>query len=128
MMRSMLALLLMVLLFPPAPSAGQQPGSTKEEPATEVSSADPTPQRRPRPPGEEDDPIRRDMEKRRQKAFNKERFEELKRDTGKLLELATELKTHVEKADENMLSLDVLKKAEQIEKLAKSVKEKMKAY
>jgi hypothetical protein len=68
------------------------------------------------------------MEKRRQKALNKERFNELKRDTGKLLELATELKAQVDKADENMLSLDVLKKTEQIEKLAKSVREKMRGY
>jgi hypothetical protein len=92
------------------------------------SSAEPEPQRRPRFPQEEDDPIRKEMEKKRQKALTKERFTELKRDTDKLLELATELKTHVDKADENMLSLDVLKKAEQIEKLAKNVREKMKGY
>ncbi|MGH8632035.1 MAG: hypothetical protein ACREU7_14905 [Burkholderiales bacterium] len=68
------------------------------------------------------------MEKRRKKELNKARFTELKRDTDKLLELATELKTHVDKADENMLSVDVLKKTEQIEKLAKSVRDKMKGY
>jgi hypothetical protein len=84
--------------------------------------------RSPFPPREETDPVRKDMEKRRQKALNKERFNELKRDTEKLLELATELKAHVDKADENMLSVDVLKKTEQIEKLAKSVREKMKGY
>ncbi len=128
-MRSLFAVFLMIFLCALTPSAGQQPGTAKEEPITEVSAADPDPQGRRNPfPGDENDPVRKDMEKRRQKALNKERFAELKRDTDKLLELATELKTHVDKADENMLSLGVLKKTEQIEKLAKSVKEKMRGY
>ena len=53
---------------------------------------------------------------------------DLKRDTDKLLKLATELKQYVDKSNENVLSLDVLKRAEAIEKLARSVKEKMKGY
>jgi len=60
------------------------------------------------------------------KKANLQRQEDIKKDTEKLLELATELKHYVDKTDENTLSLDVIKKAEQIEKLAKSVKEKMK--
>ena len=56
---------------------------------------------------------------------NLQRQEELKKDTEKLLELATELKQSVDKTDENTLSLEVIKKADQIEKLAKSVKDKM---
>ncbi|MGH9602551.1 MAG: hypothetical protein ACRD24_09210 [Terriglobales bacterium] len=128
-MRSIFSLFLLIILCGPAPSAGQQPGAAKTEPASEVSAAAPDPQGRRNPfPPEENDPIRKDMEKRRQKALNKERFTELKRDTDKLLELATELKTHVDKADENMLSLEVVKKTEQIEKLAKSVRDKMKGY
>jgi hypothetical protein len=43
-----------------------------------------------------------------------------------LLDLAAELKAYVDKTNENIISLEVIKKAEQIEKLAKSVKEKMK--
>ena len=46
--------------------------------------------------------------------------------TKTLLDLATELKQYVDKTNENIISLDVIKKAEQIEKLAKSVKDKMK--
>ena len=57
-----------------------------------------------------------------------ERLESLKRDTDHLLELAQRLKDQVDKSSENTLSLDVLKKAEEIEKLAHSVKEKMKGY
>ena len=56
----------------------------------------------------------------------KERAAALKNDTDKLLKLSVELKAYVDKSDENVLSLDVIKKAEEIEKLAKSVKEKMK--
>jgi hypothetical protein len=50
----------------------------------------------------------------------------LKSDTDKLLKLAVELKDYVDKSNENVLSLDVLKKADEIEKLAHSVKDKMK--
>jgi hypothetical protein len=57
---------------------------------------------------------------------NKKRQQDLKRDTDKLLELATELKTYVDKSNENLLSLDVLRKCEEIEKLARSVQNKMK--
>lgn len=50
----------------------------------------------------------------------------LRRDTEKLLLLAEELKQNVDKTSPNILSMDVIKKAQEIEKLAKSVKEKMK--
>jgi hypothetical protein len=60
------------------------------------------------------------------KKENIKRERDIKKDTDKLLELATELKQYVDKTNENMLSLDVIKKAEQIEKLAHTVKEKMK--
>ena len=56
----------------------------------------------------------------------KQRVAALKSDTDKLLRLSVELKQVVDKSDENVLSVDVIKKAEEIEKLAKSVKDKMK--
>lgn len=64
--------------------------------------------------------------KQMMKMANTERQQEIRKDAEKLLELATELKHAVDKSNEHTLSLDVVKKAEQIEKLAKSVKEKMK--
>jgi hypothetical protein len=76
-------------------------------------------------PADEDDArarITHDMEKK----AAKERAAALKADTDKLLKLSVELKSYVDKSDENVLSLDVIKKAEEIEKLAKSVKDKMK--
>jgi hypothetical protein len=57
---------------------------------------------------------------------NAKRQQELRKDTAKLLQLATELKQYVDKTNENMLSVEVIQKAEEIEKLARSVKEKMK--
>jgi hypothetical protein len=72
------------------------------------------------------DPDRERLEKEQQKRLNKDRHAALKKDTDRLLELATELKMAVDKSNENMLSLDVVKKADAIEKLAHSVKEKMK--
>ena len=65
------------------------------------------------------------MRKNMEKKANQQRQAELKRDTEKLLKLATELKTYVDKTNENLLSLEVVTKAEEIEKLAHSVREKM---
>ena len=56
---------------------------------------------------------------------NEDRQKQLVADTEKLLELATELHTDVSKTDKNTLSVDVIKKADEIEKLAHSVKVKM---
>jgi hypothetical protein len=79
------------------------------------------------PPGSEGpiDPAARRQEERMENARNVQRQEQLVRDTNKLLALATELKTYVDKTNKDTLSVDVVKKAEEIEKLAKSVKDKM---
>ena len=61
-----------------------------------------------------------------EKRANAQRQVDLKRDTEKLLKLSTELKEYVDKSNENVLSVDVIKRAEEIEKLAHSVKMKMK--
>lgn len=66
------------------------------------------------------------MERDMAKKANEERHAALKRDTDKLLQLSTELKQYVDKSNQNLLSMEVVKKAEEIEKLAHSVKEKMK--
>jgi len=47
-------------------------------------------------------------------------------DTNKLFELAQELQAEVAKSSKNTLSLAVVKKAAEVEKLAKSLKERMK--
>jgi hypothetical protein len=82
----------------------------------------PPDQTAPSPEDEAKTKLERDMAKK----ANQDRQVALKRDTDKLLKLATELKEYVDKTNENMLSLNVIKKADEIEKLAHSVKDKMK--
>jgi hypothetical protein len=77
-------------------------------------------------PSPEEDEARTRLSNEMAKKATKERVAALRHDTDKLLRLSVELKEFVDKSDENVLSLDVIKKAEEIEKLAKSVKEKMK--
>lgn len=66
------------------------------------------------------------MEQDQAKMRNSDRQKRLTADTDKLLALATELKAQVDKSNKDTLSLDVVRKADEIEKLAHSVKEKMK--
>ena len=96
------------LLSAQSPRQSSQPGDINSPPMTDADEA------RAR--------IAHDMEKK----AAKERVAALKTDTDRLLKLSVELKSYVDKSDENVLSLDVIKKADEIEKLAKSVKEKMK--
>lgn len=70
--------------------------------------------------------MRQRMERDRIKAMNKERQASLKKDMDELYKLATELKQAVDKTDENILSIQVVRKTEEIEKLAKDIRKKMK--
>jgi hypothetical protein len=72
------------------------------------------------------DPVQQRQAREMAKRANLQRQAALRADTDKLLKLAVELKDSVDKSTENVLSLEVLKKAEEIEKLAHSVKDKMK--
>jgi hypothetical protein len=95
------------------------PGTTQTRQSSPPSTHDVN------PPMDADDARARIASDMAKKAA-KERVAALKHDTDKLLKLSVELKESVDKSDENVLSLDVVKKAEEIEKLAHSVKEKMK--
>ena len=72
------------------------------------------------------DPAQKEMQERMLREANKKRQQDIREDTDKLFQLATELKAAVDKSNENLLSLDVVRKADEVEKLAKKVKEKMK--
>jgi histone H3/H4 len=52
----------------------------------------------------------------------KANFEKMKRDAGELAQLAKALQEELNKSNENILSLDIVEKAEKIEKLAKRIK------
>ena len=72
------------------------------------------------------DPAQKEMQDRMMREANKKRQQDIREDTDKLFQLATELKAAVDKTNENLLSIDVVRKADEVEKLAKKVKEKMK--
>ena len=55
-----------------------------------------------------------------------DRQKRLVADTDKLVELTTALKEQVDETNKDILSVDMIKKAEEIEKLAHSVKERIK--
>ncbi len=66
------------------------------------------------------------IEEQQARSRNSERQRRLVADTDKLLALATQLKQDVDKTNKDVMSVDVIKKADEIEKLAHSVKERMK--
>lgn len=57
---------------------------------------------------------------------NAERRKHISEESAKLLKLATDLKSEVDKTNKDTLSINVIRKAGEIEKLAHSVKEEMK--
>jgi biopolymer transport protein ExbD len=73
-------------------------------------------------------PVRANDETQRKQAMaaNLQRQAEMKRDGEKLAQLTQELNDYLQNKGEGVISVDALKKAEQIEKLAHSVKSKMK--
>ena len=73
------------------------------------------------------DPVLQEIERRQAREQNQRRYADLKRDADHLLQLATELKLQVDKAGEHTLSLEVIRKTDEIGKLARSVRTRMKA-
>lgn len=59
--------------------------------------------------------------------LNELRHKEMTSDTTKLLALANQLKTEMDKTSKDSLSMESVREAEQIEKLAHTVRDKMRA-
>ena len=74
-------------------------------------------------------PVTNDDEAQREQALRaaQMRQEEIKRETQKLFELSAQLKEQMDKGNGQLLSVDALKKTEEIEKLAHKLKGKMKS-
>lgn len=68
----------------------------------------------------------RDSKVKNPEAATVERKKQIADESSRLLKLATELKTEVDKTNKDTLSLNVIRKADAIEQLARDVKEKMK--
>lgn len=71
------------------------------------------------------DPALRHMMHKMELERNADRQKKIEADTARLLDLAKELHAAVVKSNKNTLSIDVVKDADEIEKLAKTIKEKM---
>jgi hypothetical protein len=67
-----------------------------------------------------------EADRERAKKANEMLQVEIKRDTEKLVQLSADLKESVDKSSQGILAVDTFKKAEQIEKLARSLKSKIK--
>jgi hypothetical protein len=84
----------------------------------------PARQQRPGRPGDDDSNL---PEKPDTKAVLEENQKDIKKNVEKLFDLASQLKEQVEKTDSTTtLSLALVKKAEEIEKLARQIKERAK--
>lgn len=98
----------------------------KTAPGTPVSSEMPNPQANRQPDAVQQ--MEMSAQQARQQnleAANAERKKQIADDSAKLLKLATELKAEVDKTTKDELSLSVIRKAGEIEKLAHNMKEKM---
>ncbi len=58
--------------------------------------------------------------------LQKESFEQTQKDTAQLYDLTSQLKKDMDNTNEDVLSITVMKKAEEIEKLAEKIKNRMK--
>ncbi len=124
-MRAVVAALLLCVLLMAVPSWPQDAPATPDPSEAGLASLGGTPAaqgRAPVPPPPT--PAEIEAQKYAAKLRNQERFAKIKKDTDQLLELATQLKKSVDQASDQTLSLEVIRKAEQIEKLAKQVRQK----
>ena len=67
-----------------------------------------------------------EMERKREIARKKQNYEDTKKLADQLLKTVQDLKSSIDKAGENTLPLDAVKKTDEIESLAKKIKSKLK--
>lgn len=104
-------------------AAQQAPGTTTTIPSGVPTGLPPLDPSGTEPDGE----LRVRLEHQREKAVNDDRHKRLAADVDRLVELSNELKTEVDKTNKDELSVEVIKKAQEIEKLAHDVQSRMKS-
>ena len=67
-----------------------------------------------------------EIQRKQARAASLQRQAEVRRDSEKMAQLIADLNDYLQKNEQGVVSVDAIKKAEQIEKLAHSVKSKMK--
>jgi hypothetical protein len=108
----------------PSPVAAQQQQPGSMPPLSQPTSA-------PHVPGmgtadSAPDPMRGAMREQMLRQANEQRHKKMLDDANKMVQLSNELKADVEKTQKDELSVEVLKKAAEVEKLAHDVQQRMK--
>jgi hypothetical protein len=101
------------------PAHAQRPQATTSDPPIIPGLTNPN------APAPDQNPALHRLAERMAIERNIDRQKQIVNDTARLLQLAQQLNADVSKSDKNTLSVAVVKKAEEIEKLAKSIKQKM---
>jgi len=110
----------------PARRAPELPNAPSA-PAADTSLPAPAPQLRESQPAEET-ALSPALTRKQKKELLKQNFEKMKRDADELATLAKALQEELAKSNENVLSFQVVTKAEKIEKLAKRIKSTARGY
>jgi len=105
-------------------SIGDYPGSPNQ---TQNATQQPTRRQNGLPAAEPPDVFAKPAEKRK-KAILDDNFKRLKEHAQDLADLAKSLQAEIEKSNENVLSLEILKKADEAEKLARKIKSEAKGF
>jgi hypothetical protein len=80
------------------------------------------------PPVTEESEQARQLARKQRKELIKENFEKMKRDADELATLAKALQDELAKSNENVLSLQVMDRADKIERLAKRIKSRARGF
>ena len=107
-----------------AQSIGEYPGA----PTQTQPTPSPSPQRNRLPSSEPPDVFPAKPGEKRKKALLDDNFKKLKEHAQDLAEIAKALQAEIEKSNENVLSLEILKKADEAEKLARKIKNEAKGF
>jgi len=125
-----LAMVLMILSIGVRPSAAREmkePGPQQSAPPSKPSSSQVDPSTALGIPSDSaPDPYKDKMDSSRSKALSDDRHRKLQDDSAKLLQMATDLKAEVDHTPKDQLSLIVIRKATDIEKLAHDIREREK--
>jgi len=119
---------LMFALASLAPGAlrASSPGATAEAQPAEGQATRPLAKARPQPQGQsstaQPDMNPSPLTTKQRRALLKANYTKMKQDADELADLAKSLQDELNKSNENVLSLDVVEKADKIEKLAKKIK------
>jgi len=120
------ALMLVLALLAPGAIRGLGPEWAADAPPADSQATRPLAKARPQPQGQsstaQPDLNPSPLTPKQQRALLKENYTKMKQDADELAELAKSLQDELNKSNEHVLSVDVVEKADKIEKLAKKIK------